>query len=198
MKNGLLILNVVLLAAVAVLFYLHFSTAKKTDLTRTAGVTTNAASSTSFRIAYFDMDSIANSFSMVKEVKSELSKREDAMNNELVRMEKEYRSKAAQYQAQAANMNQAQSEMAQRDMMQMQQAMQGRKQQMEQDYQEFQMRKQLDVRTKIEDFLKQYNQNNTYSYIVSYEPGLFYYKDTAYNITGDVIKGLNADYGKKK
>ena len=197
MKNGLVILNVVLLAAVAVLFYLHFSTAKKTDPVRVAGSNTST-SNEAFRIAYFEMDSIENAFSMVKDVKGELGKREDAMNNELTRMEKDYRNKAAQYQAQAQNMNQTQSEMAQRDMMQTQQAMQGRKQQMEQEYQEFSMRKLKDVRTKIEDYLKEYNRNSNYSYIVSYEPGLFYYKDTAYNITADLIKGLNAEYGKKK
>jgi outer membrane protein len=197
MKNGLVILNVVLLAAVAVLFYLHFSTAKKTDPVRVAGTNTSSSNET-FRIAYFEMDSIENAFSMVKDVKGELGKREDAMNNELTRMEKDYRNKAAQYQAQAQNMNQTQSEMAQRDMMQTQQAMQGRKQQMEQEYQEFSMRKLKDVRTKIEDYLKEYNRNSNYSYIVSYEPGLFYYKDTAYNITADLIKGLNAEYGKKK
>jgi outer membrane protein len=196
MKNGLLLLNGVLLLAVAVLFYLHFSSARKAD---PVSVTTPAKSeNTNFRIAYFEMDSIENAFSMVKDVKSELGKREDAMNSELTRMERDYRAKASQYQAQAQTMNQTQSEMAQRDMMQTQQAMQGRKQQMEQEYQDFQMRKLKDVRTKIEDFLKAYNRNNTYSYIVSYEPGLFYYKDTAYNITADVIKGLNSEYTKKK
>src|SRR5689334_14428673 len=105
MKNGLLILNVVLLAAVAVLFYLHFSTAKKTDV-RTATSGTGSSANSAFKIAYFDMDSIANTFSMVKDVKTELSKKEDALNNELTRMEREYRAKAAQYQAQAPNMNQ--------------------------------------------------------------------------------------------
>lgn len=196
MKNGLLTLNVLLVLAVAVLFYLHFSGAKKTTAIRVA--TASAPADPPFRIAYFEMDSIENSFKMVKEVKTELRKREDVMNSELSKMEKDYRTKASQYQAQAANMNQSQSEMAQRDMLQTQQAMQSRKQQMEQEYQEFQMRKLKDVRTKIEDFLKAFNRNNSYSYIVSYEPGLFYYKDTAYNITQDVIKGLNAEYGKKK
>lgn len=196
MKNGLLTLNVLLVLAVAVLFYLHFSGAKKTETLR--ATTVSAPAEVPFRIAYFEMDSIENSFKMVKEVKTELRKREEVMNSELSKMEKDYRSKASQYQAQAANMNQTQSEMAQRDMLQTQQTMQSRKQQMEQEYQEFQMRKLKDVRTKIEDFLKAFNRNNSYSYIVSYEPGLFYYKDTAYNITKEVIKGLNAEYGKKK
>jgi outer membrane protein len=60
------------------------------------------------------------------------------------------------------------------------------------------MRKMRDVKSRIEDYLKEYNAQKGYSYIVAYEPGLFYYKDTAYNITPDIIKGLNQRYIKKK
>ena len=60
------------------------------------------------------------------------------------------------------------------------------------------MRKNLAVKTKIEDFLKKFNSDNRYSYIISYEIGLFYYKDTAYNITNQLIKGLNEDYRNNK
>ena len=60
------------------------------------------------------------------------------------------------------------------------------------------MRRMKDVKTKIENFLKEYNKTKNYSYIVSYEQGLFYYKDTAYNITSDVIRGLNEMYKSKK
>jgi outer membrane protein len=187
-----------LLFLVGILFYLHFKTpAKKEQPVRTAGVT--AANNGSSRLAYFVMDSIENSFSMVKDIKSELNRQEDAINNELSRMERDYRNKAAQYQAQAqAGMNQTQSELAQRDMMQTQQAMQARKQELEQKYQDYQMRKLKEVRTTIEDFLKDYNKTGAYSYIVSDEPGLFYFKDSAFNITGDVINGLNSRYTKKK
>jgi outer membrane protein len=198
MKNGILILNVVLLILVGVLFYLHFSTktasTNKTKQNVTAGTTINTKSA----IAYFEMDSLESSFAMVKDVKNELSRKEEAINNELSRMEKAFRNKGAQYQAQGANMTQVQSEMAQKDMMQMQQNMQSRKQALDQEYQEFYMRKMKDVKTKIEDFLKNYNNQKGYSYIFAYEPGLFYYRDTAFNITGDVIRGLNEQYSQKK
>jgi len=201
MKNGLLVLNLVLLVAVGVLFYLHFS-GKELPKTAVAAARVSeagsAAGSNQCRIAYFEMDSIENAFSMVKDIKSELGKKEDAMANELSRMEKDYRNKAASYQAQAVNMNQTQSEMAQRDMLQTQQIMQSREQQLKQEYQDLQMRRLQEVRKHIEDYLKEYNNSGQYSYIVSYEPGLFYFKDSAFNITGDVIKGLNDRYKKKK
>ncbi len=143
------------------------------------------------------MDSIENSFSMVKDVKAELAKKEDAVNGELARLEKMYREKTNEYQGKAASMNQVQSEMATKDIMQMQQTMQSRKQALDQQYQDFYMRRMRDVKTKIEDYLKTYNAGKEYAYIFAYEPGLFYYRDTAYNITADVIKGLNEAYTKK-
>lgn len=72
--------------------------------------------------------------------------------------------------------------------------MKNRKQEMDQDYNNYMMTKQNEIKTKIEEFLKEYNTKKGYTYIVSYEQGLFYYKDTAYNITADVVRGLNEKY----
>ena len=60
------------------------------------------------------------------------------------------------------------------------------------------MRSQLSLKKSIEEFVAKYNETRQYSYIVSYEQGLFYYKDTMYNITADLIKGLNDEYKNKK
>lgn len=197
MNRGLLILNLFLLLAVAVLFYLHFSSSKTPKEKITANNTTTQKE-TDCRIAYFEMDSIENSFTVVKEVKNELGREEDRMNSEMSSLEKKYRDKITQYQSQAATMTQVQSEMANRDVLQMQETIKGKKQELDSKYQDFYMRKMRDVKTKIEDYLKEYNSKKGYSYIVAYEPGLFYYKDTIYNITPDVIKGLNERYQKKK
>src|SRR5687768_7046418 len=113
MNRGLLILNIILLILIGVLFYLHFSSGKKPEVR--SAVNSTKTSNKEFKIAYFEMDSLENSFSMVKDVKSELGKKEDAINNELTRLEKTYREKANMYQGQAATMTQVQSEMATRD-----------------------------------------------------------------------------------
>ncbi|GAB4092445.1 OmpH/Skp family outer membrane protein [Flaviaesturariibacter terrae] len=194
MKNGLLALNVVLLVAVGVLFFLYFSGRPKQVAAAPVVKANGTVEPGQCRIAYFEMDSIEGAYSMVKDVKAVLNRREEEITSELARMERDFRSKAAEYQAQAVNMNQTQSEMAQRDMQQRQQSLQAREAQLRQEYQVLQANKQQEVRKKIEDYLKTYNANGTYTYIMSYEPGLFFYKDSAYNITGDLIKGLNADY----
>ena len=197
MNRGLLFLNILLLVAVGVLFYLHFSSKKSTEVKPVASKPSETSVS-ECRIAYFEMDSIENSFTVVKDVKNELGREEDKINNEMASLEKKYREKINQYQSQAATMTQVQSEMANRDVLQMQETIKGKKQELDSRYQDLYMRKMRDVKAKIEDFLKEYNNEKGFAYIVAYEPGLFYYKDTAYNITPDVIKGLNQRYEKKK
>lgn len=198
MKSGIIIFNAILLVLIGVLFYLHFASARKQDVTpaqvNSAKETPGAAG---FRIAYFDMDSLAASFAMVLDAKADLARREEAVNAEKGKMERNYKEKLEKYQGQAATMNQVQSETATKDMMQMQQQIQSRNQALEQEYQDFYTRKMKDVKEKIEAFLKDYNSQKGYSYIVAYEPGLFYYRDSAYDITGDVIAGLNKAYKKK-
>ena len=55
----------------------------------------------------------------------------------------------------------------------------------------------MDVHKKISEYLKEYNKNKGFNYIITSEESLIYYKDTVYNITKDVIAGLNADYKAK-
>jgi len=200
MKNASLVLNVVLLVAVAVLFYLHFSSNKKpVDTTKVASSTkTEGAIPTGdFKIAYFEMDSLNNSFALVKEVKSEISREEEKMNNELARLQKTYNDKVTQYQSQAQTMSSQDSENANRDIVQMQQRFAAAKQQWEIKLQDLSMRKMQEVKNKVEDFLKEYNKNKGYTYILAYEPGFMFYRDSAYDITADLLRGLNDKYKKK-
>jgi outer membrane protein len=199
MKNASLVLNVVLLVAVAVLFYLHFSSGKKKEVT---GATSTKAPSTvpasDFRIAYFEMDSINNSFAMVKDVRAELSKEEVNMNNELARLQKSYNDKFTQYQSQAqSGMSSVESEKANRDIVQMQQRFASSKQQLEQRLQDLSMRKMQEVKGRVEEFLKEYNKRKAFTYILAYEPGFMFYRDSTYDITADLVKGLNEQYKKK-
>ena len=200
MKNGLLILNIILTIAVGYLLYAQLSSKKAESSVTKPVVKDPSASNNSFRIAYFEMDSVEANFSMVKDVKAELSKKEESINTELDKMDKSYRDKVNGYQqkAKAQSMTQVQSEMATQDLMATQEQLKNQKQALDQEYNDFMMRRMKDVKTKIEEFLKEYNKTKNYSYIVSYEQGLFYYKDTAYNITSDVIRGLNEMYKSKK
>ncbi len=191
MKNWLLASNIVLLVLVGILFYLHFNSSNSKSNKNSVASKEISSDGNAFKIAYFEMDSVENSFYMVKEMKAELDKKEDAITNELSRLEKDFRAKGSEYQSKAESMTASQGEMANKDMMQMQQQIQSRKQALDQEYQDFLMRKTREVKGKIEDYLKVFNADKKYSYIVAYEPGLFYFRDTLYNITSELVKGLN-------
>lgn len=199
MKNVSLILNVLLLVAVAVLFYLHFSSKNTTAQPKIASSSNQAATvgNREFKIAYFEMDSVNNNFVLIRDVKSQLSKEEEKINSELTRLQKSYNDRITHYQGQANNMSQVESENANRDILQLQDKIRTTKQTMESRYQDLYMRKMQDVKLKVEDYLKEYNSNKGYSYILAYEPGFIFYRDSALNITSDLINGLNAKYKKK-
>jgi outer membrane protein len=201
MKNVSLVLNVVLLLAVGILFYLHFS-GKNTPQTKPSSLQKGVAATTpntgDFKIAYFEMDSINNNFVLIKDVKSELSREEEKINSELTRLQKSYNDRITHYQGQANTMSQVESENANRDILQLQDKIRTTKQTMESRYQDLYMRKMQDVKAKVEEYLKEYNRDKGYSYILAYEPGFIFYRDSALNITSDLITGLNEKYKIKK
>ena len=86
MKNGLIILNVILLMAVGFLFYVHFDSAKngaKLQNKTEQKDPIDSLSQGSCRIAYFEMDSVAANFEKAKEMQGELEKKEEKMNSEM-------------------------------------------------------------------------------------------------------------------
>ena len=199
MKNGLLAWNVVLTIIAGYLLISHFSRkSDKVDSATKVSGKSHSADTSSFRIAYFEMDSIESNLDMVKAVKAEIAKKDEEYNYGLGQIDFTYQKKLQEYQAKSSTMTQADYEKAQADVRQLEQTLKTRKQELDQQYQAFVMQRNLSVKKKIEDFLARYNKDGKYSYIVAYEQGLFYYKDTAYNITNDVIHGLNLEYKNEK
>lgn len=195
MKKGMILWNAAL-TLVALFFLVHyFSTGQ-----HQCAVATKGGPAGPFKMAYFEMDSVAANFELVKELKAEMQKKEESINAEMQKLSDNLQQKYNYYQQQANTglMNEKQSEIAGREMRSLDEQLKNRKQALDADYGDFVMRRQNEIKSKIETFLQEYNRSHQYSYIVSYEQGLFYYKDSAYNINNDLIKGLNEQYKKDK
>ena len=80
----------------------------------------------------------------------------------------------------------------------MQQDLQVKKQSLDNDLYSYNSKMKEDILTRIQNFLKDYNRDGRYDYILSYEPGFMFYKDSTLNITKDVVTGLNDLYAKNK
>lgn len=196
MKNALLILNVLLLALVAYLYFLQFGSKKsiKTTASTELADTTNKK----VNIAYIDIDSLQSNYTYYDKIKGDFEKKQSSANSELSNMEKKFQNRAKQLQEKAQTMTPQQQESAMQEMNKMQNDFQQRKQTIDNELFEYNNKMKEDILIRIQDFLKDYNKDGKYSYIFSYEPGFMFYKDSTLDITPDVIKGLNDLYSKEK
>lgn len=197
MKQISLILSILAVCLAGVVLYLQL-TENKTPARPAAIAPANNGSGPSFSIAYFDVDSLENNFQSYKDAMSRIKTREDALTGELTTMEKSYQKKIAEWQQKGNTMSQAETESANREYQEMQQRFAARKQEVEQTMETIKRDEMSKIRKKLESFLKDYNKDRKYNYIFSYVPEFMFYKDTLYNITPDLIRGLNDFYKDKK
>ena len=200
MKNGLLIWNVILTLIAGYLLIAHFGSGKKTSNSTKVVNSDSSVRNKGFTIAFFEMDSVEANFELVKDVKAELSKKENAINSEIESMSRNFQERYNYFQkkAQEGTMKPEESDAASQQLQNMSDQIKNRKEELNQQYGNFANQKMKEIKQKIEDFVKDYNVSKNYSYIVAEEPGLFYYKDSVYNITADVIRGLNDKYKTSK
>ena len=130
-------------------------------------------------------------------MQEELNNREETIGREEMKMRQQLQDKFNYYNAKR-DMSQAESEQATQDLKQMESQLGNRLQRMKQDLQAEQMQKNNDIKGKIETYLKDYNKDRNFAYIMIYEPSLIFYRDSIYDITTDIIKGLNERYPTKK
>jgi outer membrane protein len=180
-----------------VLFYVVYH--KPQPIAAVAGKSANdPQGSKTFRLAYFNLDSLESRYQYFKDVLDQVKDKENQMNAELNGLEKSYQKKISEWQKKAPTMSQTESQEAQQEYAQMQQNYQMRKQTLQESLMKHNEDLKADIRKKIEDYLKEYNKEKGYNYIISYEANSFIYiRDTANNITDDLVNGLNASYKKK-
>ena len=192
-------INVVLFVLVGILAISLFLSTKKTA---PAAFNSNATDG-KLKIAYVDLDSIQEKYQYYKEKMVEFDKKkEDAdrqLNTAFQRIEEERIAFAKKGQA----ITQAEYENFQRSYQSKMQNLEEQKRNMENAISTDGVKMLEELKTKINGFLETYNKEKGYSYIFSTSNSLnvLFYKDSAYNITNEVVDGLNKAYnnsGQKK
>ncbi len=196
-KNISLVFNVVLLALVGILFYFHFSSPKERNTARPAVVADNVPAG-NFKIAYFEMDSIENNYEYLKDVKGQLKAKETELTGQLTALKNKYMEKVTKFQQEAQSLSQEKQSAMQNDLLNEQKMLQNKEQSMGAELQDESFKRLQVVNKAIEDYLQEYNKDKGYSYILGYQSGQIYYKDPKFDITAQVLAGLNERYKKKK
>ena len=194
MKHISTIISVIALVLAGFLFYTQ--SRQKEELKRLSE-DSKKPTPNGFKIAYFDMDTLQAHYESFKEAQSQVKEQENAMNMELSSLDRSNQKKVEAWRAKGNTMTQAEGEQAQQEYAGMQQNFQNRKAALEQELYKKTEDLKTRIRKEIEDYLKDYNKQKSYSYIFEYDPSSFvYYKDTIYNITNELLDGLNSGYKK--
>jgi outer membrane protein len=190
MKPNSWIVNGVMAVAIIVLFVLHFNS-------NSTPIKSSALAAGGVKVAYFEIDSIQNSYNFFKDVKAALQAKDLENAKQLTGLKNAFAIKYQELQKNGQYLSQAEIGARQQELAQLEKNYTNREQQLAAEMQEESFKRLQEVKQKIEAFLVSYNKNKEFAYIFSSNPDLMYYKDTAYDITADIVKGLNAEYKPK-
>ena len=190
MKSTNWVINGILALAVIILYVLHFSggaTPSKQAFMQAAGGT---------KVAYFEIDSIQNNYIFFKDVKDALQLKDMENAKQLTALKNAFSAKYQDLQKNGQYLSQGEVVARQQELQQLEKNYANTEQQLTQALQEESYRKLQEVKKKIEAFILKYNKDKRFAYVFSSNSDLMYYKDTTYDITSDIVKGLNAEYKK--
>lgn len=194
MKNLSLVLNVVLIVAVAFLYFLQFSSPATEDATDE----TNEQQSIDSKIVYINSDSVLVNYEFFKEMQSELQTKGQ-------KLEKEYQSRAEglqrevnDFQRTVNSLTIGQAKALEEDLLKKQQNLRLYQENLSQQLLQEEAKMNKALYDKITGFLKTYGEQNDIHLVVKYSQGSdVLYANEGMDITSLVIDGLNKEHNEK-
>lgn len=195
MKNLSLALNGLLLIAVAILYYLHFSGSGTSSISGTnGGVLLQDA-----KIAFINSDSVLKHYEYLTVNRKQLEEKGSRMEQDFRNRAQSLQNDVATYQRTVNNMTFGQAKSAEEELTKKQQNLQMYQQSLQQELaiEEGKLNKELYDR--ITAFLKTYGKENGLQVVLKYDPtsDMLYGGETL-DITQPVIEGLNSNYKNEK
>ena len=194
MKNLSLLLNVLLIVAVGILYYLHFSGKKTADVKpKIMAPKITGSEAGHMAIAYVEMDSLNDNIIYIKTKRKELEAEQKKIETEWENGYKGLEAKRDNFLKKGNAITQEMAQQFQGELAQEQQQIDEKKQSLSQQLNEKSYKFMDDIQKKLRDFLGEYNSQKNFTYIFTTGTGLDYmvYKDSSLNITADVIAGMN-------
>lgn len=194
MKNLSLILNIVLLVAVAFLYVLHF--------TERSEATTSSPSDTShvnLKVAYIHSDSVLKHYDYLKENREQLEGKSRQMEQDLRNRSAGLEREINAYQRSVSSMTLGQVRAAEEDLAKKQQNLQMHQQRLQQQLLQEEARLNKELYDRITGFLKDYGEARGLEVVFKFDPTSdVLYGVPGLDITDDVIRGLNEAYSTEK
>lgn len=161
---------------------------------------TTSAVSSEMKIAFVEVDSIMTQYTFSKENQEALQKKAQNIQNTLASKQQALEAAAAKLQQdyQANALTQAQAEQRQAAIQQQSQSLQALNARLSNEFQTETDNFNKALRDSIQNYLKIYNADKHYSLILTKAGDNILYADKAYDITAEIVAGLNKAYKPAK
>lgn len=154
----------------------------------------------SMKIAFVEVDSIMTQYQFCKDYSALLQKKSQNIQNTLGSKQRALQSAAANFQqkVQQNAYTREQAEAINASLQRQNADLQALDQRLSGEFQEETNKYNKALRDSIKHFLAVYNKDKKYSFILSKQGDNMLYADKAYDITNEVVAGLNKAYKAKK
>ena len=196
MKKANLIINIVLIIAVAALFVLHFTGAGTSAQGPAAG--SESVTAVKGDIVYINLDTLVNQYDMYNDLRSELQGKLTAIENDINKQGRALENdiKSFQEKMQKGLLTRSQAESMNNDLAQRDQDLRNLTQQKQIEMAEEESVMLNKVMDAITTYVTEYNKQTQYSLILTTTAATttVINGDTGLNITQEILNGLNAEY----
>jgi len=201
MKRVNLILNIVLVFAVGVLFVLHFTDEEKLSPDQTEKKSTESINTGMGEMAYINIDTLMNNMDMFFDLRSKLVDKQKNSEAELNSRSKDFEKSATDFQEKVKKglITRSRAQEIEQELYQEQQNLINLKDKLSQELAEEEQVMNRQLVYYITDYLKEYNKENKYQFIISNSlAGPLLYASDKQDITNYVVEGINAMYAKER
>ena len=195
MKKTNFILNGFLALAIGLMFA---QCAGNNNASTTSAPAAGATGSSNMKIAFVEIDSLLTKYNFWNDLTEQMIKKEENTRTTLNEKGKKLEKEAAEFQRKYENNGFISPERAQQEyqrIQKQQQELEALQQKLMNDLAAENQKNSLELRDSINSFLKVYNQTKGYDLIISNTAfDNLLYGNPAYNITNEIVEGLNARY----
>ncbi|RUA32929.1 MAG: OmpH family outer membrane protein [Bacteroidetes bacterium] len=196
MKNLSLILNIILIAAVAYLFVDKFSGSEQEESTTTEKKDDKIYQNVA--IAYVHSDSLLANYDFMKEIESELGELSQKYEKEYQNRAQGLQNEISDFQRTAQNLTVAQGKALEENLMKKQQNLRIYQEDLSRKLRQKEAELNNELYKTISDYLKEYGDENNLQLVLTYSRGSdVLYANEGLEITNEVIEGLNKAYNEK-
>lgn len=196
MKNLSLILNAVLLVAVGVLFYLHFSGNSKASGDSTFSPSTVPSD---IKIAYINSDSVLEKYEYLKANRVQLEQKTKKIEQEYRNRAQGLQNEITAYQRNVSSMTLGQVKAVEEDLGKKQQNLQMYQQSISQQLMEEEAKLNRELYDRVTKYLQKYARDKNLHVVLKYDLSSdVLFAGEALDVSADVIQGLNDEYKQEK